>query len=70
MRQFPDTLLTPDPASGHALARRLAELTLNESRADDCSMAAHLSAAPVPSIESLTASYFQAVAAANGGWPR
>ena len=70
MKPFPDSLRTVTPADGHALARHLAELALAERNASQRDMAAHLSASPAPSIETLSAVYFQTVAAANAGWQR
>lgn len=67
---FPASLHTPSPAEGHALARQLAAQALAERTTSWRDMAAHLSAPPPPSLEALTAAYFQAVAAANAGWPR
>ena len=46
----------------------MAEFALAERSASHYDMAAHLSAAPAPTIEMLTAVYFQTVADANAGW--
>ena len=70
MKPFPDTLRTLTPAEGHALARQLAGLAFAERAASPRDMAAHLSTPAGPALETLTAAYFQAVAAANAGWPR
>jgi hypothetical protein len=70
MNKLPDSLRSVTPADGHAIARQLAEFALAERSAAQPDMAAHLSAPPAPSIEMLTAVYFQAVAAANAGWQR
>lgn len=70
MKKFPDSLRTATPADGHDLARQLAELALAGRNAAHYDMAAHLSTSPAPSIEILTAAYFQTVAAANAGWQR
>ena len=67
---FPGSLLTATPAEGHRLARQLAEQALAESARDRRDMAAHLSSPPPPTVEALTAAYFQTVASANGGWVR
>jgi hypothetical protein len=67
---FPASLHTPTPADGHALARKLAWQALAERASSSYDMASQLSAPPAPSLEALTAAYFQAVAAANAGWPR
>jgi hypothetical protein len=65
---FPATLRTVTPAEGHALARQLAERALAERTHFTRDVAAHLSSPSVPSLEALTAVYFQTVAAANQGW--
>ncbi len=70
MNKIPESLHTATPAEGHALARQWAEYALVERRASHRDMAAHLSAPPAPSVELLTAAYFQTVAAANAGWRR
>lgn len=67
---FPSSLHTSTPAEGHALARQLAEQALTERTSSWRDMAEHLSAPPAPSVEALTVAYFQAIAAANAGWPR
>lgn len=64
---FPASLRTATLAEGHRLARQLAERQLAEP-ARHADMAAHLSTSPPPSVELLTATYFQAVVAANRGW--
>ena len=68
MNPFPDSLRAATPAEGHALARKLAEFALAERSISHRDMAAHLSAEAAPSIEMLTAFYFQPIAAANGAW--
>lgn len=70
MKTFPDSLKAPTPAEGHALARRVAQFALAEGSNPRVEMAAHLSNTPAPSLEILTAVYFQTVAAANGAWQR
>ena len=70
MNTFPDSLHAANPSEGHALARKLAELALAERSAPHRDMAAHLSSPPAPSVEVLTALYFQTIAAANGAWRR
>jgi hypothetical protein len=70
MNLFPDSLEATTPAEGHALAGKLAEFALAERGTSHHDMAAHLSASPAPSLEILTAQYFQIVAAANGAWRR
>ena len=55
---------------GQLLARQLAESALAERTTAPADMAAHLATPPAPSIEMLTAVYFQTVAAANAGWTR
>lgn len=67
---FPDSLRAATPAEGHQLARQLAAQALAERVHDQRDMAAHLSSPPPPTVEALTAVYFQTVAAANGGWVR
>ena len=67
---FPTSLRTPTPSDGHALARQLAASALAERTASTSDMAAHLSAPAAPSLEALTAAYFQVVAVANTGWSR
>lgn len=67
---FPSSLLTATPAEGHQLARQLAAQALAERIHDQHDMAAHLSSPPPPTVEALTAVYFQTVASANGGWVR
>ncbi len=67
---FPASLRTATPAEGHALARQLAERALHERMTSVRDMAAHVAASPEPSLEALTAVYFQAVTAANQGWLR
>jgi len=69
MNPFPISLVAPTVAEGHALARRLAEAALAERRNALSTMADHLSASAAPSVEALTAIYFQAVAVVNQGWP-
>lgn len=66
---FPSALLTGTPAEGRRLARRFAEQALAERAHDRHGPAAHLFPPP-PTVEALTAAYFQAVASANGGWAR
>lgn len=66
---FPSSLRTGTPAEGQLLARNLAEHQLAAS-ARPADMAAHLAQPAPPSVELLTAIYFQAVAAANRGWER
>ncbi len=70
MNTFPSSLHTPTPAEGHALARQLAERALDEQRQSRATMADHLTTQIAPSVEALTAAYFNAVSAANEGWPR
>jgi hypothetical protein len=70
MNPFPDSLHATTPAEGHTLARKLALSALAESKTPYCDMAAHLSTRPIPSVEMLTALYFQTIAAANGAWRR
>lgn len=70
MNRLPDSLQTPTLAQGHELARKLAEFALAERSASHRDVAAHLSAGPAPSVEMLTALYFQTVTAANGAWQR
>lgn len=70
MSAFPASLRTETPTAGHALAHQLALEALAERGRSHRDMAAHLAAPPAPPIEILTASYFQTVAAANGGWQR
>ena len=70
MNLFPDSLQAVTPAAGHALARQLAECALAAGGPADHDMAAHLSTPAAPSVELLTALYFQTVAAAPGGWRR
>jgi hypothetical protein len=67
-RAFPDSLRTATASEGHLLARELAERALLDRVGTARDIAAHLSAPPQPSLEALTAAYFQAVAAANHGW--
>ncbi|MES2696476.1 MAG: hypothetical protein V4773_23610 [Verrucomicrobiota bacterium] len=67
---FPQSLRTATLAEGHALARELAERALAERRESRIDMASHLATAATPSLEALTAVYFQAVAAANVGWSK
>lgn len=69
MSTFPVSLQTASVAEGHALALRLAEAALAERRTARTTMADHLSAGAAPSVEALTAAYFQAVAVVNYGWP-
>lgn len=66
---FPASLRTATPLQGHALARQLAEQALAGRAQEPLDMAAHLASPPPPSLEVLTATYFQAVTAANSGWP-
>ena len=68
MKPFPDSLKAATPAEGHALALQLAQLALTGPSTSNRDMAAHLSAPTPPSVEMLAATYFQTVAAANGGW--
>jgi hypothetical protein len=68
MNFFPESLDATTPAEGHALARKLAEFALAERSTSHRDVAAHLSAPPNPSVEMLTALYFQATTAANGAW--
>ncbi len=70
MKKFPDSLRTATPSEGHTLARQMAEIALDERSAAHRDMAAHLSDPPAPSIEALTAAYFQAVAVVNDAWRR
>ena len=70
MNTFPSSLRTTSPAEGHLLARQLAVRALDEQRRSRTTMAEHLTTQPIPSVEALTAAYFNAVAAANEGWPR
>ena len=70
MNTFPPSLRTTTPAEGHARARQLAERALDEQRRSRATMAEHLTTQLIPSVEALTAAYFNAVAAANEGWPR
>lgn len=63
---FPASLRTPTLAEGLALARRLAERALAERRTSR--VESTTSATWLPSLEALTAVYFQAVTAINGGW--
>jgi hypothetical protein len=70
MNLFADSLTAVTPAEGHALARKLAEFALAERSTSHRDMASHLSTGPTPSVEMLTAVYFQAIAAANGAWRR
>ena len=70
MNPFPSSLVTPTVAEGHTLARRLAEAAIAERRRAPPTMADHLSSSAAPSLEALTAAYFQSVAAVNQGWPR
>lgn len=67
---FPDSLRTATPVEGHALARELAQRALAEQARDLRDIASHLAKPPAPSLEALTAAYFQAVASANDGWSR
>lgn len=66
---FPASLQTLTPIEGHALARQLASRALEERATSTGDMAAHLANLVTPSIEALTAAYFQAVSEANHGWP-
>ena len=68
MNTFPSSLQTPTAAEGYALACDLAARALAERRSSVTNMAAHLASGSMPSIEALTAAYFQAVAVANSGW--
>ncbi len=65
---FPGSLRTATPADGLTLARQLADRALQDRAQSTDDMAAHPTSAPAPSLESLTTTYFQAVAAANDGW--
>lgn len=65
---FPASLVTATAEAGHELAHQMAERALAERAETPEDMAAHLSNPPAPSLEALTATYFQAVAAANNGW--
>ena len=69
-KKFPAPLHASTPAAGQLLARQLAESALAERTTAPADMAAHLATPPAPSIEMLTAVYFQTVAAANAGWTR
>ncbi len=51
-------------------ASQLAEFALAARSASPFDRAAHLSAPSAPSIEMLTAVYFQTVVGANAGWQR
>ena len=70
MNPFPDSLHATTPFEAHALARKLAEFTLNERSVSRRDMAAHLSTQPVAPVEMLIALYFQTITAANGAWRR
>jgi hypothetical protein len=65
------TLLTPTPADGQQLARKLAgELIAAHTPAGSFSMPAMLStSAPArPDVCLITAIYFHAISVANNGW--
>jgi hypothetical protein len=68
--KLPATLRTATLADGYDLARELALHTLEGSKRVPSDMAVHLSTTATRSVELLTATYFQAIAAANIGWPR
>jgi hypothetical protein len=70
MKYFPESLQAMNPAEGHALARKVAESALAERNASPRDMTAYLSTQTAPSVEMLTAVYFQTIAAANGSWRR
>jgi len=64
------TLLTPTPADGQQLARKLAgELIASHAPARE-TMAAMLSTAALalPDVSVVTAIYFHAISLANDGW--
>ncbi len=63
---FPASLRTPTLAEGLALARGLAERAIAERRTSR--VESTTSASWLPSLEALTAVYFQAVTTVNGGW--
>lgn len=63
---FPASLRTPTLAEGLALARRLAERALAERRTSR--IESTTPTAWLPSLDALTAVYFQAVTTINGGW--
>ncbi len=63
---FPSTLYTVTLEEGHILARQLAMRALGEQ--NYATAAAYLRSASPPSLEVLTALYFQTVAAANASW--
>jgi hypothetical protein len=70
MNLFPDSLHAVTPAEGYILARQLAEFALADRGTSHRDMAAHLSTLPAPSVEMITALYFQTIAATNGAWRR
>lgn len=69
MANFTDSFRSVPPAAGHAIASPPTEFALAGRSAAQPDPAAHRSGQPAPSIEMLTASFFQTVAAAtNAGW--